>query len=197
MGYNFNVTFLYGRKLLRRGVLTLDAEWTFHRRGSWLRMLLGFRKRAPVQALAQTTSDPLLLAQLWWLLFINFEILGLKPQLVWEKSTITGLQSPRLFVQVLIVCLNPGETPATHLLPADKLFVGRRRETACAPPYCSTKPSMYYPAPGHDKLRSRFCGKAAPYHLAPKQRDAVGLVTFEVEAANPVRSTGTPHTLRS
>jgi uncharacterized protein (DUF58 family) len=50
---------------------------------------------------------------------------------------------------------------------------------------------MYYPAPGHDKLRFSVLAAAALTTLLQRQRDAVGLVTFgeQIELQTPVRST--------
>jgi uncharacterized protein (DUF58 family) len=99
---------------------------------------------------------------------------------------------------------NPGES-TRHLdwkvfARTDKLFVKRYEEETNLRCHLllDVSPSMYYPAPSHDKLRFSILCAAALITLLQKQRDAVGLVTFanEVELQTPVRSTSTHrHTL--
>jgi uncharacterized protein (DUF58 family) len=99
---------------------------------------------------------------------------------------------------------NPGES-TRHLdwkvlARTDKLFVKRYEEETNLRCHLllDVSPSMYYPAPSHDKLRFSILCAAALITLLQKQRDAVGLVTFaeKVELQTPVRSTSTHrHTL--
>ncbi|MVN77158.1 DUF58 domain-containing protein [Hymenobacter sp. HMF4947] len=82
----------------------------------------------------------------------------------------------------------------------DKVFVKRYEEETNLRAYLllDVSPSMYYPAPGHDKLRFSVLAAAALTTLLQRQRDAVGLVTFaeQVELQTPVRSTSAHrHTL--
>jgi uncharacterized protein (DUF58 family) len=99
---------------------------------------------------------------------------------------------------------NPGES-TRHLdwkvfARTDKLFVKRYEEETNLRCHLllDVSPSMYYPAPGFDKLRFSILAAAALTTLLTRQRDAVGLVTFadQVELQTPVRSTSTHrHTL--
>ncbi|GAA4354915.1 DUF58 domain-containing protein [Hymenobacter saemangeumensis] len=99
---------------------------------------------------------------------------------------------------------NPGES-TRHLdwkvfARTDKLFVKRYEEETNLRCHIllDVSPSMYYPAPGYDKLRFSILAAAALTTLLTRQRDAVGLVTFadKVELQTPVRSTSTHrHTL--
>jgi len=99
---------------------------------------------------------------------------------------------------------NPGES-TRHLdwkvfARTDKLFVKRYEEETNLRCHIllDVSPSMYYPAPGYDKLKFSILAAAALTTLLTRQRDAVGLVTFDdkVELQTPVRSTSTHrHTL--
>ncbi len=99
---------------------------------------------------------------------------------------------------------NPGES-TRHIdwkvfARTDKLFVKRYEEETNLRCHVllDVSPSMYYPAPGHDKLKFSILAAAALTTLLTRQRDAVGLVTFadNVELQTPVRSTSTHrHTL--
>ena len=99
---------------------------------------------------------------------------------------------------------NPGES-TRHIdwkvfARTDKLFVKRYEEETNLRCHIllDVSPSMYYPAPGHDKLKFSILATAALTTLLNRQRDAVGLVTFAdtVELQTPVRSTSTHrHTL--
>lgn len=99
---------------------------------------------------------------------------------------------------------NPGES-TRHLdwkvlARTDKLFVKRYEEETNLRCHLllDVSPSMFYPRPGHDKLRFSVLCAAAIATLLQKQRDAVGLVTFadKIEVQTPVRSTSTHrHTL--
>ena len=99
---------------------------------------------------------------------------------------------------------NPGES-TRHIdwkvfARTDKLFVKRYEEETNLRAHLllDVSPSMYYPAPGHDKLKFSILAAAALTTLLTRQRDAVGLVTFAdtVELQTPVRSTSTHrHTL--
>ena len=136
--------------------------------------------------------------------FENLEFLA--RQLV--EGFITGLhQSPYHGFSVEFSehrLYNPGES-TRHLdwkvfARTDKLFVKRYEEETNLRCHLllDVSPSMYYPAPGHDKLRFSVLCAAAITTLLQKQRDAVGLVTFsdQVELQTPVRSTSTHrHTL--
>ena len=136
--------------------------------------------------------------------FDNLEFLA--RQLV--EGFITGLhQSPYHGFSVEFSehrLYNPGES-TRHidwkvLARTDKLFVKRYEEETNLRCHLllDVSPSMYYPAPGHDKLRFSVLCAAALTTLLQKQRDAVGLVTFadHVELQTPVRSTSTHrHTL--
>ena len=136
--------------------------------------------------------------------FDNLEFLA--RQLV--EGFITGLhQSPYHGFSVEFSehrLYNPGES-TRHidwkvLARTDKLFVKRYEEETNLRCHLllDVSPSMYYPAPGHDKLRFSVLCAAALTTLLQKQRDAVGLVTFadRVELQTPVRSTSTHrHTL--
>jgi uncharacterized protein (DUF58 family) len=136
--------------------------------------------------------------------FENLEFLA--RQLV--EGFITGLhQSPYHGFSVEFSehrLYNPGES-TRHLdwkvfARTDKLFVKRYEEETNLRCHLllDVSPSMYYPAPSHDKLRFSILCAAALITLLQKQRDAVGLVTFanEVELQTPVRSTSTHrHTL--
>ncbi|MGY2131974.1 DUF58 domain-containing protein [Hymenobacter sp. HD11105] len=136
--------------------------------------------------------------------FENLEFLA--RQLV--EGFITGLhQSPYHGFSVEFSehrLYNPGES-TRHLdwkvfARTDKLFVKRYEEETNLRCHLllDVSPSMYYPTPGHDKLRFSILCAAALITLLQKQRDAVGLVTFanEVELQTPVRSTSTHrHTL--
>ncbi|MBD2716406.1 DUF58 domain-containing protein [Microvirga sp. STR05] len=136
--------------------------------------------------------------------FENLEFLA--RQLV--EGFITGLhQSPYHGFSVEFSehrLYNPGES-TRHLdwkvfARTDKLFVKRYEEETNLRCHLllDVSPSMYYPEPGHDKLRFAVLCAAALTTLLQKQRDAVGLVTFssQVELQTPVRSTSTHrHTL--
>jgi uncharacterized protein (DUF58 family) len=136
--------------------------------------------------------------------FENLEFLA--RQLV--EGFITGLhQSPYHGFSVEFSehrLYNPGES-TRHLdwkvfARTDKLFVKRYEEETNLRCHLllDVSPSMYYPSPGHDKLRFSVLCAAALATLLQKQRDAVGLVTFadQVELQTPVRSTSTHrHTL--
>ncbi|SMB98054.1 protein of unknown function DUF58 [Hymenobacter roseosalivarius DSM 11622] len=136
--------------------------------------------------------------------FENLEFLA--RQLV--EGFITGLhQSPYHGFSVEFSehrLYNPGES-TRHLdwkvfARTDKLFVKRYEEETNLRCHLllDVSPSMYYPAPGNDKLRFSILCAAALITLLQKQRDAVGLVTFadKVELQTPVRSTSTHrHTL--
>jgi uncharacterized protein (DUF58 family) len=136
--------------------------------------------------------------------FENLEFLA--RQLV--EGFITGLhQSPYHGFSVEFSehrLYNPGES-TRHLdwkvlARTDKLFVKRYEEETNLRCHLllDVSPSMYYPAPSHDKLRFSILCAAALITLLQKQRDAVGLVTFadKVELQTPVRSTSTHrHTL--
>ncbi|SES99685.1 DUF58 domain-containing protein [Hymenobacter actinosclerus] len=136
--------------------------------------------------------------------FTNLEFLA--RQLV--EGFITGLhQSPYHGFSVEFSehrLYNPGES-TRHLdwkvfARTDKLFVKRYEEETNLRCHLllDVSPSMYYPAPGHDKLLFAVLCAAALTTLLQKQRDAVGLVTFAdtVELQTPVRSTSTHrHTL--
>ncbi|MGI4872398.1 MAG: DUF58 domain-containing protein [Janthinobacterium lividum] len=136
--------------------------------------------------------------------FENLELLA--RQLV--DGFITGLhQSPYHGFSVEFSehrLYNPGES-TRHLdwkvfARTDKLFVKRYEEETNLRAHLllDVSPSMYYPAPGYDKLRFSILAAAALTTLMQRQRDAVGLVTFaeQVELQTPVRSTSTHrHTL--
>ena len=136
--------------------------------------------------------------------FDNLEFLA--RQLV--EGFITGLhQSPYHGFSVEFSehrLYNPGES-TRHIdwkvfARTDKLFVKRYEEETNLRCHLllDVSPSMYYPAPTHDKLRFSVLCAAALTTLLQKQRDAVGLVTFadQVELQTPVRSTSTHrHTL--
>ncbi|UOR07615.1 DUF58 domain-containing protein [Hymenobacter aerilatus] len=136
--------------------------------------------------------------------FENLEFLA--RQLV--EGFITGLhQSPYHGFSVEFSehrLYNPGES-TRHidwkvLARTDKLFVKRYEEETNLRCHLllDVSPSMYYPAPDHDKLRFSILCAAALITLLQKQRDAVGLVTFadQIELQTPVRSTSTHrHTL--
>ncbi|WP_324677199.1 DUF58 domain-containing protein [Hymenobacter sp. GOD-10R] len=136
--------------------------------------------------------------------FENLEFLA--RQLV--EGFITGLhQSPYHGFSVEFSehrLYNPGES-TRHLdwkvlARTDKLFVKRYEEETNLRCHLllDVSPSMYYPEPGHDKLRFAVLCAAAITTLLQKQRDAVGLVTFadQIELQTPVRSTSTHrHTL--
>jgi len=136
--------------------------------------------------------------------FENLEFLA--RQLV--EGFITGLhQSPYHGFSVEFSehrLYNPGES-TRHidwkvLARTDKLFVKRYEEETNLRCHLllDVSPSMYYPAPTHDKLRFSVLCAAALITLLQKQRDAVGLVTFadQIELQTPVRSTSTHrHTL--
>ncbi|TGE18577.1 DUF58 domain-containing protein [Hymenobacter elongatus] len=129
--------------------------------------------------------------------FENLEFLA--RQLV--EGFITGLhQSPYHGFSVEFSehrLYNPGES-TRHIdwkvfARTDKLFVKRYEEETNLRCHLllDVSPSMYYPAPGHDKLRFAVLCAAALTTLLQKQRDAVGLVTFadQIELQTPVRST--------
>jgi uncharacterized protein (DUF58 family) len=136
--------------------------------------------------------------------FENLELLA--RQLV--DGFVTGLhQSPYHGFSVEFSehrLYNPGES-TRHLdwkvlARTDKLFVKRYEEETNLRAHLllDVSPSMYYPAPGHDKLVFSILAAAALTTLLTRQRDAVGLVTFaeQVELQTPVRSTSTHrHTL--
>ena len=128
--------------------------------------------------------------------FENLEFLA--RQLV--EGFITGLhQSPYHGFSVEFSehrLYNPGES-TRHLdwkvfARTDKLFVKRYEEETNLRAHIllDVSPSMYYPAPGFDKLRFSILAAAALTTLLTRQRDAVGLVTFSetVELQTPVRS---------
>ena len=130
--------------------------------------------------------------------FENLEFLA--RQLV--EGFITGLhQSPYHGFSVEFSehrLYNPGES-TRHLdwkvfARTDKLFVKRYEEETNLRAHLllDVSPSMYYPAPGNDKLRFSVLAAAALTTLLTRQRDAVGLVTFAdtVELQTPVRSSG-------
>ncbi|WP_375418976.1 DUF58 domain-containing protein [uncultured Hymenobacter sp.] len=130
--------------------------------------------------------------------FENLEFLA--RQLV--EGFITGLhQSPYHGFSVEFSehrLYNPGES-TRHLdwkvfARTDKLFVKRYEEETNLRAHLllDVSPSMYYPVPGHDKLRFSVLAAAALTTLLTRQRDAVGLVTFAdtVELQTPVRSSG-------
>ncbi len=130
--------------------------------------------------------------------FENLEFLA--RQLV--EGFITGLhQSPYHGFSVEFSehrLYNPGES-TRHLdwkvfARTDKLFVKRYEEETNLRAHLllDVSPSMYYPAPGFDKLRFSILAAAALTTLLTRQRDAVGLVTFAegVELQTPVRSSG-------
>jgi uncharacterized protein (DUF58 family) len=129
--------------------------------------------------------------------FENLELLA--RQLV--DGFITGLhQSPYHGFSVEFSehrLYNPGES-TRHMdwkvfARTDKLFVKRYEEETNLRAHIllDVSPSMYYPAPGHDKLRFSVLAAAALTTLLQRQRDAVGLVTFgeQIELQTPVRST--------
>ena len=129
--------------------------------------------------------------------FENLELLA--RQLV--DGFITGLhQSPYHGFSVEFSehrLYNPGES-TRHIdwkvfARTDKLFVKRYEEETNLRAHLllDVSPSMYYPAPGHDKLRFSVLAAAALTTLLQRQRDAVGLVTFgeQIELQTPVRST--------
>ncbi|RZK23911.1 MAG: DUF58 domain-containing protein [Hymenobacter sp.] len=129
--------------------------------------------------------------------FENLELLA--RQLV--DGFITGLhQSPYHGFSVEFSehrLYNPGES-TRHIdwkvfARTDKLFVKRYEEETNLRAHLllDVSPSMYYPAPGHDKLKFSVLAAAALTTLLQRQRDAVGLVTFgqQVELQTPVRST--------
>ena len=136
--------------------------------------------------------------------FENLEFLA--RQLV--DGFITGLhQSPYLGFSVEFSehrLYNPGES-TRHIdwkvfARTDKLFVKRYEEETNLRAHLllDVSPSMYYPAPGHDKLKFSILASAALTTLLTRQRDAVGLVTLAdtIELQTPVRSTSTHrHTL--
>ena len=129
--------------------------------------------------------------------FENLELLA--RQLV--DGFITGLhQSPYHGFSVEFSehrLYNPGDS-TRHVdwkvfARTDKLFVKRYEEETNLRAHLllDVSPSMYYPAPGHDKLKFSILAAAALTTLLQRQRDAVGLVTFAetVELQTPVRST--------
>jgi uncharacterized protein (DUF58 family) len=136
--------------------------------------------------------------------FENLELLA--RQLV--DGFITGLhQSPYHGFSVEFSehrLYNPGES-TRHIdwkvfARTDKLFVKRYEEETNLRAHLllDVSPSMYYPAPGYDKLKFSVLAAAALTTLLQRQRDAVGLVTFgaTVELQTPVRSTSSHrHTL--
>jgi uncharacterized protein (DUF58 family) len=136
--------------------------------------------------------------------FENLELLA--RQLV--DGFITGLhQSPYHGFSVEFSehrLYNPGDS-TRHIdwkvfSRTDKLFVKRYEEETNLRAHLllDVSASMYYPSPGHDKLRFSLLAAAALTTLLQRQRDAVGLVTFaeKVELQTPVRSTATHrHTL--
>jgi uncharacterized protein (DUF58 family) len=136
--------------------------------------------------------------------FENLELLA--RQLV--DGFITGLhQSPYHGFSVEFSehrLYNPGES-TRHMdwkvfARTDKLFVKRYEEETNLRAHLllDVSPSMYYPAPGHDKLKFSVLAAAALTTLLQRQRDAVGLVTFgeQIELQTPVRSTSAHrHTL--
>ena len=136
--------------------------------------------------------------------FENLELLA--RQLV--DGFITGLhQSPYHGFSVEFSehrLYNPGDS-TRHVdwkvfARTDKLFVKRYEEETNLRAHLllDVSPSMYYPAPGHEKLKFAVLAAAALTTLLQRQRDAVGLVTFaeKVELQTPVRSTSSHrHTL--
>jgi len=136
--------------------------------------------------------------------FENLELLA--RQLV--DGFITGLhQSPYHGFSVEFSehrLYNPGDS-TRHVdwkvfARTDKLFVKRYEEETNLRAHLllDVSPSMYYPAPGHDKLKFAVLAAAALITLLQRQRDAAGLVTFAetVELQTPVRSTSSHrHTL--
>jgi len=136
--------------------------------------------------------------------FENLELLA--RQLV--DGFITGLhQSPYHGFSVEFSehrLYNPGDS-TRHVdwkvfARTDKLFVKRYEEETNLRAHLllDVSPSMYYPSPGHDKLKFAVLAAAALTTLLQRQRDAVGLVTFAetVELQTPVRSTSSHrHTL--
>ena len=136
--------------------------------------------------------------------FENLELLA--RQLV--DGFITGLhQSPYHGFSVEFSehrLYNPGDS-TRHVdwkvfARTDKLFVKRYEEETNLRAHLllDVSPSMYYPAPGHDKLKFSILAAAALTTLLQRQRDAVGLVTFAetVELQTPVRATSSHrHTL--
>ncbi|MGI4822395.1 MAG: DUF58 domain-containing protein [Janthinobacterium lividum] len=129
--------------------------------------------------------------------FENLELLA--RQLV--DGFITGLhQSPYHGFSVEFSehrLYNPGDS-TRHIdwkvfSRTDKLFVKRYEEETNLRAHLllDVSASMYYPSPGHDKLRFSLLAAAALTTLLQRQRDAVGLVTFaeQVELQTPVRST--------
>ena len=136
--------------------------------------------------------------------FENLELLA--RQLV--DGFVTGLhQSPYHGFSVEFSehrLYNPGES-TRHLdwkvlARTDKLFVKRYEEETNLRAHLllDVSASMYYPVPGHEKLKFSVLAAAALTTLLTRQRDAVGLVTFAdtIELQTPVRSTSTHrHTL--
>ena len=136
--------------------------------------------------------------------FENLELLA--RQLV--DGFITGLhQSPYHGFSVEFSehrLYNPGDS-TRHMdwkvfARTDKLFVKRYEEETNLRAHLllDVSPSMYYPSPGHDKLKFAVLAAAALTTLLQRQRDAVGLVTFaeQIELQTPVRSTSSHrHTL--
>ncbi|TDN40306.1 DUF58 domain-containing protein [Hymenobacter sp. UV11] len=136
--------------------------------------------------------------------FENLELLA--RQLV--DGFITGLhQSPYHGFSVEFSehrLYNPGDS-TRHVdwkvfARTDKLFVKRYEEETNLRAHLllDVSPSMYYPSPGHDKLKFAVLAAAALTTLLQRQRDAVGLVTFaeKVELQTPVRATSVHrHTL--
>jgi len=129
--------------------------------------------------------------------FENLELLA--RQLV--DGFITGLhQSPYHGFSVEFSehrLYNPGDS-TRHMdwkvfARTDKLFVKRYEEETNLRAHLllDVSPSMYYPAPGYDKLKFSVLAAAALTTLLQRQRDAVGLVTFgeQIELQTPVRST--------
>ena len=129
--------------------------------------------------------------------FENLELLA--RQLV--DGFITGLhQSPYHGFSVEFSehrLYNPGDS-TRHIdwkvfARTDRVFVKRYEEETNLRAHLllDVSPSMYYPAPGYDKLRFSLVAAAALTTLLQRQRDAVGLVTFaeQVELQTPVRST--------
>ena len=129
--------------------------------------------------------------------FENLELLA--RQLV--DGFITGLhQSPYHGFSVEFSehrLYNPGDS-TRHVdwkvfARTDRLFVKRYEEETNLRAHLllDVSPSMYYPAPGHEKLTFSILAAAALTTLLQRQRDAVGLVTFAetVELQTPVRST--------
>ncbi len=129
--------------------------------------------------------------------FENLELLA--RQLV--DGFITGLhQSPYHGFSVEFSehrLYNPGDS-TRHIdwkvfARTDKVFVKRYEEETNLRAHLllDVSASMYYPAPGYDKLHFSLVAAAALTTLLQRQRDAVGLVTFaeQVELQTPVRST--------